>query len=103
MELEINRLSSGAVELRPLGALDETNLTQLRNELLDHAPTMAERVLLNLSGVDRVDTAAMALLMLARIEIEARGGAFVVESPRPPVKGTMERAGFTRFVTVAER
>jgi anti-anti-sigma factor len=103
MEVHLNRLPRGAVELSPAGCLDETNLDQLRSHLLDEAPRMAQGVLLNLAAVDRVDTAAMALIMLARIEIEAHGGAFVVENARPTVRGAMDRAGLGRFVTIADR
>ena len=103
MEVHVNTLPRGTVELSPSGALHEGNLDELRALLLDEAPRMAQRVLLNLAAVDRIDTAAMALLMLARLEIDAHGGAFVVENARATVRETMDGAGLDRHVTLAER
>jgi anti-anti-sigma factor len=98
MELEIRRLTSGAIEISPRGILDESTVGLLRPHLLDRG----DRVLLDLSGLKRIDPAGMALLLLARIELEALGGALVVQAPQPPVSRALERAGFARFVTVAQ-
>jgi len=103
MDVHMNRLPRGTIELSPSGCLEGPDLNELRTMLLDEAPTAAPRVLLNLAAVDRMDTAAMALMMLARIEIEAHGGALVIENARPSVRSTMDHAGLDRFVTIADR
>jgi anti-anti-sigma regulatory factor len=97
MEVRIAMLGSGVVEVAPIGVLDEMTLGQLRPHLLDRS----ESVLLDLSGVERIDAAAIALVMLARIEIEAAGRTFVVQAPKPRIGPTLERAGLPRFVNVA--
>jgi anti-anti-sigma regulatory factor len=96
MEVRISMLGSGVVEVAPIGVLNELTLGQLRPHLLDRC----ESVLLDLSGVERIDAAAIALVMLARIEIEAAGRAFVVQAP-PRIGPALERAGLPRFVNVA--
>ena len=99
----MNQLPRGTIELSPSGCLEAPELGELRTLLLDEAPKMAPGVLLNLSAVDKIDTAAMALVMLARIEIEAHGGALVVENARPAVRSSIDHAGLERFVTIADR
>jgi anti-anti-sigma factor len=98
MDVQITMLGNGIVEVVPNGSLDENTLDALRPYLFDRS----ESILLDLSEVSRIDAAAMAMVMLARIEIEATGRALVVQSSRSRVARTLERAGLPRFVTVAD-
>lgn len=102
MELKSRRLSNGTLEVAPVGTLDETNVGELRPHLLDRGDRM-DRILLDLSGVQQIDSAAMALILLARIELEAMGGGLVVQASQPRIALTLKRAGLERFVTVADR
>lgn len=99
MELKSRRLGNGTLEVAPVGTLDETNVGELRPHLLDRG----DRILLDLSGVQQIDSAAMALILLARIELEAMGGGLVVQASQPRIALTLKRAGLERFVTVADR
>lgn len=102
MDIEVRRLGTGKLEVRPYGRLVEGTVGALRAELLDNTQGAAA-VLLNLSELDEIDSAGMALVLLARIEHEAMGGRLVVESSNPDLSAVLEAAGLGRFVTVACR
>ncbi len=100
MRIEVRRLISGGIEVLPSGRLDEETVGELRPVLLDYPP---RRILLNLSGLEAIDSAGMALVMLARVELEAMGIRFVVESPDPSITQVLIQAGLGRFVDIAPR
>ena len=100
MRIRVHKLSPGAVEIAVHGELDESNVDVLRAHLLDHRDDETHRVLLNLSGLESIDTAGMALLVLARIEIEAHGGTFVIEMAPTGAGRAVKQAKLERFVTI---
>ncbi len=102
LQVQVIPLAEGAVEIKAHGALDEASVDQLRGRLLDDVEGMRGRILLNLSRVERIDAAGIALLLLARIEIEASGGSFVVHSRESAVREALRGAGIGRFVSIAE-
>jgi anti-anti-sigma factor len=102
MEVEVRRLSVGRVEVRIEGRLVEESLEHLRPDLLDR-PRGPAAVLLNLSQLSEIDSAGMALLLLARVEREAMGGRFVVESSNPQITKALRAAGMNDFVRIEER
>jgi anti-anti-sigma factor len=102
MDIEVRTLGTSKLEVRPYGRLVEETVGVLRAELLDNTQGAAA-VLLNLSDLDEIDSAGMALVLLARIEHEAMGGRLVVESSDPEIAEVLEAAGMDRFVTVARR
>ena len=97
----VDRLEAGTIEIAASGTLDETTVPELRSQALGRGDQAPDRLLVDLSGVDHIDAAGLAALMLARIEIEARGGAMVVFSTRARMSRTLKRAGIERFVDVA--
>jgi anti-anti-sigma factor len=103
MGIEVNQLRSGrGVEIRLSGAFDARTVGELRPILLDPIQP-SPKVLLNLTNVDSVDPAGMALMMMARVELEATGIRFVVESSNPKLTRVLMSAGLPRYVTVAPR
>lgn len=100
IEIRVLPLLDGAVEIDLRGELDESNLADVRAHLLDHSAGEPNRILLDVSRLDAIDSAGLALLLLARIEIEASGGSFVVQATRPRVRRAFERAHMARFVQV---
>lgn len=100
MEVEISPLRAGVVRIAATGSLDQWTVSQLRAPLLDTADCDSAGVLLDLSELETIDPAGIALLMLARIELEATGRRFVVEV-RPSLRRALQRAGVPRFVTFA--
>jgi anti-anti-sigma factor len=103
MGIEVNQLRSGrGIEIRAFGTLDSETAGELRPLLLDPAQP-SPRVLLNLSGLESIDAAGMALVMMARVELEAAGIRFVVESSEPRLTRVLLAAGLPRFVTIAPR
>ncbi len=90
MDVEIRQLGSRGVELRVFGRLDVETVGELRPALLDYP---SPKVLLNLSDVESIDAAGMALVMMARIELEATGIRFVVECSEPKLTGVLMAAG----------
>lgn len=102
MDVEIRPLGNRGVEILPTGRLDENTIGELRPMLLDsHHPQ--RRVLLNLSGLDHIDAAGMALVMIARLELEAGGTRFVVESSNAAITRELIAGGLPRFVTISPR
>jgi anti-anti-sigma factor len=100
MRIRVHKLSTGAVEIAVEGELDDSNAHELRAHLLDFRGDETRRVLLNLSGLESIDTAGMALLVLARIEIEAHGGTFVIEMAPTGACRAVKQANLERFVTI---
>jgi anti-anti-sigma factor len=100
--IEVKRLNSGGVEVVPRGSLDSESVGELRPVLLD-ATFPPQRMLLNLSDLEAIDSAGMALVMMARIELEATGTRFVVESSDPAITEVLIGAGLGRFVDIAPR
>jgi anti-anti-sigma factor len=100
MRISVHKLSTGAVEIAVAGELDESNSHELRAHLLDLRSEETRRVLLNLVELESIDTAGMALLVLARIEIEADGGTFVIEMAPTAAGRAVQHAGLGRFVTI---
>jgi anti-anti-sigma factor len=102
MNIEIKQAGRRATEIVPTGRLDETTVHELRPVLLDSIYP-SPKILLNLSRVEKIDAAGMALVMMARVELEANGTRFVVESSEPRLTRTLMAAGLPRFVTIAPR
>jgi anti-anti-sigma factor len=100
MRIRVHKLSEGAVEIAVQGELDESNVDVLRTHLLDHRDDENTRVLLNLAQLETIDTSGMALLVLARIEIEAHGGTLVIEMGPTGARRAVEQAKLERFVTI---
>lgn len=100
MRIRVHNLSAGALEIAVEGELDASNVHELRTYLLEHHTDEPRRVLLNLTALESIDTVGMALLVLARIEIEARGGTFVVEMAPKGAYREIHVANLERFVTI---
>jgi anti-anti-sigma factor len=100
MRIRVHNLSTGAVEIAVEGEVDAANAHELRAHLLDFGGDEPRRVLLNLVELDSIDTAGMALLVLARIEIESRGGTFVIEMAPTGACRAIQQANLERFVTI---
>jgi anti-anti-sigma factor len=102
LRLHVERLDAREMEITAVGELDESTVDELRAHLLDRREAGPDRILLNLTRLDFIDSAGLALLILARIEIEASGGKFVVQTREPRVRRARRIAGIERFVTLAE-
>jgi anti-anti-sigma factor len=100
MRIRVHKLSAGAVEIAVEGELDESNVDVLRAHLLDHRDDETDRVLLNLAQLESIDTSGMALLVLARMEIEAHGGTLVIEMAPTAACRAVKQAKLERFVTI---
>ncbi len=101
LDLKVDRLDAGTLEISARGSLDERTVPVLRRGRLGRGDASADRLLIDLSGLEHIDSAGLAALLLARIEIEARGGAMVVFTNGARMTRTLERAGIRRFVDVA--
>lgn len=102
MEIDVKRLGDRGVEILPKGRLDAETVDELRPELLDRVRP-EPRVLLNLAALDAIDSAGMALVMMARVELEAIGSRYVVECSNARLMRQLLAAGMSRFVTIAPR
>ena len=101
LDLTINRIDRETIVIEASGSLDETTVASLRRRALGRGDNSPDRVLVDLSRIERIDAAGLAVLMLARIELEARGGAMTVFTAGARIVGVLERAGLRRFVDIA--
>jgi anti-anti-sigma factor len=101
LKIQVDRLDRATLEISAYGPLDERTVSNLRRGELGRGDDSADLLLFNLSGVERIDAAGLAALMLARVEIEARGGAMVVLASGARILRALDRAGLRRFVDIA--
>lgn len=94
----MDALEAGITRIAATGPLDRHGVAELGRRLLDEGSNSGG-VLLDLTAVDSIDSAGIALLILARIELEATGHRFVVEAS-PTLRRSLQRSGTPRFVNV---
>ena len=101
LNLAFGRIDAATLEISATGSLVERTVASLRRAVLGSSDASPDRILIDLSRLSRIDDAGLAVLLLARIELEARGGAMAVLSARSSVGRAVDRARLGRFIDVA--
>ena len=92
-----------AVVARLIGEIDISNAGELRTAVTDATPNDALGVVLDLTGVDYIDSAGIQLLYRLRESLRVRGQALRLVIPRDSrVAHTLQLAGIERTVDVVE-
>ena len=83
------------------GAIDLHVTPEVRaaiREIIDQKP---KRIVVDMSEVPYVDSSGLAVLIGAKQEVEANGGAFVLAAPQPAVRTILESARLDQYFKVA--
>jgi len=87
------RLADGMV-VQLAGDLAREQLPLLRQVLLTPMPTDCRDVIVDAGGVERIDDAALAVLVAAREWIEEQGGRFMLSSCSEALDDALREIGF---------
>src|SRR5215831_12579651 len=97
MELSTKRFAD-AVVLAPAGRIDHGRSEDFKSALrpfLERCAAGQDKLVLDLSGLDYISSAGLRVLMLARKQVKAQGGTFVVAALTSVVKEIFEISKFT--------
>ena len=90
MDLAVRRFARATV-LSPAGRVDHATAERFKTLLLDHLqPARADRVVLDLAGVDYMASVGLRALVLAARQVKARGGRLVIAALPPLVREVFE-------------
>jgi anti-sigma B factor antagonist len=90
--------NSGTVVCRPVGELDASTVSQLRQALAEVASS--PYLVIDLSGVTFVDSAGLGALVGGIRRTRELGGETAVACNRPVLVRLLKTTGFDRIVTV---
>ena len=100
-DLQITRCQ-GWVVVAPTGELDLASAPRLRQEILPVLLGGEHRVVVDLGGIDFVDSVGAGLLVAVRKRAVALGGELRLARPEPQVARVLELAGIDRIVEVSD-
>jgi anti-anti-sigma factor len=84
------------------GEVDVSNATQLCDAIGEATPNTAFGVVLDLGGVDYLDSAGIHLIYRLRENLRARGQKLMLAIPAAsPVQGALRLAGVTQHLPIA--
>jgi anti-sigma B factor antagonist len=89
----------GACVVRLAGELDLYNAPRVRDALRDACGDSAERVVVDLSGVDFIDSTALGVLIEAQTRMDNRR-AFLLAAPGLETRRALEISGLDRHFSV---
>jgi anti-sigma B factor antagonist len=92
---------NGAVVIRLVGELDLYNAPQVRVALLELCSEQPERLVVDLSEVDFVDSTALGVLIEARLKLENRR-AFLLAAPGLETHRALAISGLDQHLAVHE-
>ena len=95
------RKEKGMLSVALYGEIDHHSAVIVRSEIdgmiAEHRP---ERLVLDLSGIDFMDSSGIGLIMGRHTRMQAVGGLLVVREPNERIMKIFELAGLTRIVSV---
>ena len=92
----------GWLVLAPTGELDLASAPRLRQEALQAAMAGDRNLVVDLAGVDFVDSLGAGTLVAVRKRLRALGGELRLARPEPQVSRVLALAGVDRIVEVAD-
>lgn len=102
--LEIDRRQLGdwtAVALR--GQLDVATAPLLRQELLETHHAGAAAIVIDLAGVEYLDSMGLGVLVGALKRARAHGGRLVIAGPTPHVQRALELSRVAEIIEIVDR
>lgn len=95
------RQEDGVDIVELVGSLDGKTAPEVRDQLQPVLST-AEKLILDLSGVDYLSSAGLRLLLLAYREITSRKGKVALLGVSKDIRTVMSHTGFLGFFTLAD-
>jgi anti-sigma B factor antagonist len=92
---------NGTVVVHLAGELDLYNAHEVRETLVELAGGKPERIVVDLSRVDFIDSTALGVLIEARTKLENRR-AFLLAAPRRETRRALEVSGLDRHFGIHE-
>lgn len=97
------RSREGAVIARVTGEIDMSNARELRDAIADQTPNDALGVVIDLTSIDYVDSAGVAMLYRLGESLRTRGQALrVVIPPHSPAADALRLAGIERYADAVD-
>ncbi len=98
------RKEKGMLSVALCGEIDHHSAVIVRSEIdgmiAEHRP---ERLVLDLSGIDFMDSSGIGLIMGRYAKMKAVGGELVVQRPNERIRRIFEMAGIERIVRIEEK
>jgi anti-sigma B factor antagonist len=82
------------------GELEYGTAARLRAALLEISQSDASRLVLDMAGVDFLDSSGISLLIQAKQRFDAQGSVFVLRRPQSRVTRVLEVAGVADLFTI---
>jgi anti-sigma B factor antagonist len=92
----------GWVVLAPIGEVDLASAPRLRQAALAAAPVGPLQLIIDLGGVDFLDSMGIGVLVALHKRAVAGGGAVRLTRPAPHVRRLLELVGLTRVLPVLD-
>ena len=94
----VDRSDDGVV-VRLAGELDLYNAPEIRETLLEEAATAPDRLVVDLSAVEFVDSTALGVLIEARSKLQNRR-SFMIAAPRIETRRALEISGLDKHFSI---
>ena len=94
----VDRFDEGVV-VRLAGELDLYNAPEIREALLEEVAGGPDRLVVDLSGVEFVDSTALGVLIEARSKLANRRG-FMIAAPRIETRRALEISGLDKHLAI---
>lgn len=101
IEIETDFEGSSEATVHVAGELDMGSSDELREVLLDAADQHFERVIVDLGGVDLIDSSGIATLVEGLQKMRDHGGSLVLRNLNDSVRSVFEIANLMEVFTVA--
>lgn len=93
MKMEVNKLHNGVKEIVLEGRLDMAGSGEINSAFAIHSASERAPVLVDMSGVDFIDSIAMRMLITASKALTRQGGKMVLLNPQPMVAEVLQITG----------
>lgn len=100
LEVQIGA-DAGRPVVRVRGDVDLRSSPRLREVLLGAVRQLEGRLLVDLSGVEYMDSSGVGTLVFVKREVERAGGRLVLLGLRPRVRSVLEITHLEKFFTIA--
>lgn len=93
--------SGGVLEFRLLGEIDHHSAVMVRTEMdAEIRKQMPKKTVLDLSGIDFMDSSGLGLIMGRYALMQSLGGVLSVRNPNERIVKILELAGFGRVISI---
>lgn len=104
LTVEVQLDPPGSLLATITGQIDRASVPTIREHLSQaQAPGATRDAIVDLRGVEFIDSSGLHLLLLTHQELDSHGACLVLLAPEEPVKGLLALTGLDRYLMVADR